>query len=307
MEDKRLSKCENCGAELNGTLGSAVKCDYCGSVFETTINEELRPATPSNEDAFQPVETLRVNQTVKQEKNVNSGAIIIIICVIALIGLMAIIHNYAVQDTSNNVADSAATDSAALLNSAKKDSAGAISNEAQQDTLSKFVPKELSSIVVDASMFKKLYRNARKKHDQFSGNTFIYDQSSPRYLNINGIYAYISKEGNELRFTTQYTSKDWLFIKSMTFNAGGENFDYTPDFKRDNGDGAIWEWSDEEVAEANLSMLVKIAISKKVKVRYEGDKYYDVATVTRTQQAALKRQLQIYKGLLLRYDKPPPK
>ncbi|QEC74540.1 zinc ribbon domain-containing protein [Mucilaginibacter ginsenosidivorax] len=305
-----MDKCKNCGAELENETGSAIKCAYCGSVFETATNEAPPAATPLNEDeeSFQPVETSRVNQAVQQEKNVNSGAVIII-CVLVLIGLIATIHNYAVQNNTNNTADSAAIDSAALVNKLKKDSAGAVSNEGKQGASAKFAPTELSPIVVDAATFRKLYRNARKKHDQFSGNTFIYDQSSPRYVNINGIFAYISKEDSSytLRFTTQYTSKDWLFIKNMTFNAGGENFDYAPDFKRDSGDGAIWEWSDEEVPEPNLSMLVRIAISKKAKVRYDGDKYYDVVTVTRTQQAALKRQLQIYKGLLLGYDRPSKK
>ncbi|WP_439697206.1 hypothetical protein ACFGVS_01715 [Mucilaginibacter sp. AW1-7] len=311
MDPLKLSKCSNCGAELESAANTTIKCAYCGSIFETAISEVSPSATPLSEDeeAFQPVETSRASPGVSQEKNSSSGAIIITICVLVLIGLITTIHNYTIENTTNNTADSVAIDSVASINKAKKDSAGVISNEAKQGASSKSALKELSSIVVDAATFRKLYRNARKKHDQFSGNTFIYDQSSPRYVNINGIFAYISTEDSSyaLRFTTQYTSKDWLFIKNMTFNAGGENFDYAPDFKRDNGDGATWEWSDEEVPEANLSMLVRIAISKKAKVRYDGDKYYDVVTVTRTQQAALKRQLQIYKGLLLGYDRPAKK
>lgn len=307
MDPRKLSKCSNCGAELEPAITTTIKCAYCGSVFETAISEVSPPDPPLSEDeeAFQPVETSLASPGVSQEKNSSSGAIIITICVLVLIGLITTIHNYAIENTTNNTADSVAIDNVASINKAKKDSAGVISNEAKQGASSKSAPKELSSIVVDAAMFKKLYRNARKKHDQFSGNTFIYDQSSPRYVNINGIYAYISKDdsGNTLRFTTQYTSKNWLFIKNMIFNAGGETFNYAPDFKRDNGDGAIWEWSDEEVPDANLSMLVKIAISKRTKVRYDGDKYYDVVTVTHMQQAALKRQLQIYKGLLLGYDR----
>jgi len=90
----------------------------------------------------------------------------------------------------------------------------------------------------------------------------------------------------------------------MTVNADGENFTgFGRTFENDNGNGLIWEWSDETVSDYNLTDLVKIANSKKAKIKYDGEHYYNIVNITTSQKAALKRQLAIYKGLLLGYSK----
>jgi hypothetical protein len=215
-----------------------------------------------------------------------------------------VVVNYLTRNTDNNhssTTSSSGADSSAR--SAKND----ISSHDSTNTNSPngAIIKLLSSIDVDKTTFKNLYKAARIKHDQFSGSTYIYDRSSPQYVNYNAIYAYIDKgsAGSSLRFSIQYTADDWLFIKSVTFNADGQNFDYQPVFKTDNGKGAIWEWSDQQLDDSQLPMLIKIATSKKVQAKYNGDKYYKVVTVTSLQKAALKKELQIFKGLLLGYDK----
>ncbi|AYL95803.1 hypothetical protein [Mucilaginibacter celer] len=210
------------------------------------------------------------------------------------------------------------TDSASYLDSLKKDTTktdtgtSAQSNDLKKDSTAtgdnpanSAVLKQLASIDIDAPTFKKLYAKARKKYDKFSGNTYIHDKSSPQYVNYNGIYAYIAQNGSDfsLRFSIQYAADDWLFIKKVTFNADGENYTYTPDFKTDNGDGGIWEWCDDEVYGTDIAMLADIANAKKAQARYDGDKYYKVVNITPMQRAALKKQLQIYKGLLLGYNK----
>ncbi len=76
-----------------------------------------------------------------------------------------------------------------------------------------------------------------------------------------------------------------------------------PEYKRDNGDGMVWEWCDEVVDDSEIGTWIKIATAKKAQVKYNGDKYYKIVTVTAKQQAAIKRELQILKGLLLGYNK----
>jgi hypothetical protein len=163
----------------------------------------------------------------------------------------------------------------------------------------------LKEIEIDEATFKKLYSNSRIKKDEFSEKRYIMDKSSPTYVNRNGVFctlAYKKNELAELYFSIQYYAEDWLFINRMIFNVDGENFNYTPsDFKRDNGDGHIWEWFEESPSTSDYPMLVKLALGKKAKVKYNGSEYYQVAKITKAQQAGIKKILQIYKGVLLGY------
>jgi len=306
MDTQQPDKCKNCGAALQPSTAATLKCNYCGSIFGKTTSAVSPQAQPNdNKNPFQQVKNNPVDPSAKQ---VNSGCGLVVLIFIILAAVLALIIRSTGQGSSYKLSDSTAVDSSSLHNTNKptRDTSAVAIAKAEKDSTLKAKLKELSLIDVDAATFKKLYRSTRRRYDQFSRSTFIYDQTSPRYINVKGVFVYMSRDatGNELRLTTQYTADNWLFINSMSFNADGENFsDFSPKFNRDNGKGGIWEWSDEAVPDLNLSMLAKIATAKRAKIRYDGEQYYNELTITAAQKAAIKRQLQVYKGLLLGYDK----
>jgi hypothetical protein len=163
----------------------------------------------------------------------------------------------------------------------------------------------LEKITIDSVSFKNLYKSCRKDGDEFQSDSFLYDYSSPQFVNRNGIFVYINEKGPTLRFAIRYYAEDWLFIKNMTFNVDGSNFDYIPAnrFKTDSGDGHIWEWADDVVVDEDLPMMVSIATGEKAKVKFYGTQYYKIVDISQKQRDAFKHILQVYKGLLAGYKK----
>lgn len=160
----------------------------------------------------------------------------------------------------------------------------------------------LPSIKVDSADLKKLISNSRKTKDEFGSSVFYHDRTSPKFVNYNGFFIYVgyADKAPYLRFCMQYAADDWLFIKRVKINIDGKNFDLYPgEFKRDNGDGEIWEWSDDAVDAETIDILEKIANSKTTKVKFEGTDYYKIKEVTTSQKKAIKNMLKLYKALYL--------
>lgn len=298
MAKKVEGNCVNCGAKLEVT-GGQIKCAYCGTVV-TDDSEESRA---KELDQIRGPITVPVNPVVDQRNSGCAPAIFVGLFLILIIAIF-IYNSKKKGNTSAKYTDSLAVDTTTLRDSVK----AKVPEETGQQRANKETLKELSSIVVDVKTFKKLYRNARKHKDQFASETYIYDKTSPDYVNMNGNFLYISADFKEdyyiLRFKNQYFGNDWLFINQMIFNSDGENSTYSDmEFKRDNGDGSVWEWIDQDVPDVMISKMIKIATAKKVSLKYNGDKYYKVISITPKKQAAMKRQLQIFKGLLLGYQR----
>lgn len=305
MEPNDL-KCKNCGADLELESANTLKCHYCGSTFPIVLKDPAPITTPQQPD--KPADNSFAQQAERHERqngSTKAGALAIVIFIFIAVVVYFIVASQSADSgsTSSKLADSMTIDTSGRT--ALSDTPTTKKATEEYNPNSPFL-LTLEPIKVDSATFKKLYRNTRKKHDKFSGSTFIFDKTSPQYVNYNGLYAYIGDEHDQatLRFSVQYAAQEWLFIERMIFNADGNNFNYSPTFKRDNGEGGIWEWSDEEIDDGNdLDMLVKIALAKTAQVKYEGDKYYKVVNITHAQQTALKKQLQIFKGLLLHYAK----
>lgn len=149
---------------------------------------------------------------------------------------------------------------------------------------------------------KRLRPLMRYKKDDFNGGWF-HAKSSPRFTNYNGIYSYFNylddKTGpSNLRFAIQYVAEDWLFIERYRFLIGGKEYVYIPDdIKRDNGDGEIWEWSDESVNSSSQEIIDALIQAKSGKVRFEGKDYYKDKAITANQIADLKRVSDLYAAL----------
>ena len=156
----------------------------------------------------------------------------------------------------------------------------------------------LNDIPVDRATFKQIYTNCRVKGDEFNGK-FLYDKTSPLTPNSNALFAYINETTPGLRLVIQYYATEKLAIKTVAFTIDGETFNYQPPFKTDFGDGGhTWEWSDELVTNAQLPMLVKLALGKQAQVKLTGAQRQEVKTLTPQQQQSLKNMLMLYKGIL---------
>lgn len=153
----------------------------------------------------------------------------------------------------------------------------------------------------NAEAVKKLSKLATFRKDEFKGITWVEPKGKPAYRNRNGIYCYFSKEGSEVsnfRFVIQYLSDDWLFIEDYRFVIDGKSYTYTPmKVDRDNGDGDIWEWSDEKVSDRDLELIEALANAKTAKIRFEGSQYYKVKAITTAQLKSIKDMLSLYKAM----------
>ena len=100
---------------------------------------------------------------------------------------------------------------------------------------------------------------------------------------------------------------DWLFINTYNFKVDDQVFNIIPDygeFKRNNGEGKIWEWVDLYVGDKgqNYEEVVRaIASAKKVKVRFVGSQSHDEKTMSEREQKAMKNILEVYDAVLADY------
>lgn len=130
----------------------------------------------------------------------------------------------------------------------------------------------------------------------------MYDKTSPHTSNINGVFAYLEETILSLRFSIQYEAPQKLSVKSAAFTIDGQTFNYPTPFKINYNDQQTWEWSDEIVTNAQLPMLVKMALGKNVTLKLTGAQRQENITLTPQQQQALKNMLMLYKGMLMGYN-----
>ncbi len=135
----------------------------------------------------------------------------------------------------------------------------------------------------------------RKKVDKVENIEFYDDYSSPYYLNSNGFFVYMGKNGNAvwLRLKIQYASDDWLFIKSVIVNVDGDvDTLIEKDFERDH-DSRIWEWIDVSAIDY-LPRLKQIANSKTTYVKLVGGQYQHSYELSYQQKRAMKNMIEIF-------------
>lgn len=100
-----------------------------------------------------------------------------------------------------------------------------------------------------------------------------------------------------LRLHVQYYANSWLFVRwAWTRIDGEERRIPTNDWKRDNGGGNIWEWSDVALTEdKDKDTLIRIAYSPKpVTMRFEGQQYYDDKKLSAQQLQDLRDVIEAY-------------
>lgn len=155
-----------------------------------------------------------------------------------------------------------------------------------------------------AAIISSLSKNFSTKVDEFSDISWIRHKNVPKYRNQNGVYLYFALDQNgkpeNLRFCIQYEDDDWLFIRSMIFNIDGENITFIPsNMETDCGNGGrIWEWCDEPASLSdNMDLINKIAKANSVKIKLNGDQYYDTRVMSANSLKAFKETLSYYSAL----------
>lgn len=149
----------------------------------------------------------------------------------------------------------------------------------------------------NAAKQQKALSNLEKSVDKISGTTWYQHKNRPHSEKYIAVYIGTrSDTGPFLRKYINYYSTEWLFVRDCTFHVDGQNYEMTlSEFKRDNSDGDIWEWSDTIATTSDIAVLKKIANSKETIIRFKGTNYsfdYEV-------EAGEKRQLQ---EMLLAFD-----
>lgn len=145
----------------------------------------------------------------------------------------------------------------------------------------------------------KLSKNFNQKKDEFSNKTWIFPKNKPKYRNRNATYCYFMKQNNDVcnfRFVFQYVNRDWLFIKDLIFNIDGKVFEYRRlDFNTDCSGGQIWEWCDLQLSDIDLIRSLENA--KRIKIKMNGDKYYDTRTLNSATITSIQETIKYYKAL----------
>lgn len=177
-----------------------------------------------------------------------------------------------------------------------------VKDEQKEDTFMANLDSLPDRVINTDSILNVMKRNYTFTKDEFSNNNIMWvkPKAKPKYRNQNGVYCYfcmVDTVPGNFRFVLQYAADDWLFLKDCIFNIDGENWTYQPLKVENDHDSSIWEWFDDAV-DVNISMfLYKIGQAKQVKVKLNGQKYYDTYTLQKKEIDAIRKTLEYYEAL----------
>jgi hypothetical protein len=166
--------------------------------------------------------------------------------------------------------------------------------------------RKLTIINVDRPLFNKLYKNAKVSRLTYAKQeTNVDDKNSIFKHKVNGLYININYSDSEylLNFGCQYGGKKALDLQSVTFIVDNKHLHYKPVFLGGTMEGQAMAYSYEMIHDGDIPMLLSLATADKVIIHFKGKNGNDQMTLSKDQQDVLKRQLQLYKGLLLGYAK----
>jgi hypothetical protein len=144
----------------------------------------------------------------------------------------------------------------------------------------------------------KIKPRLRSKYNEFDQIAWIKHETSPKFVNKNGIYLYFGlkdKKPTILRFRIQYYADEWVFIDSYDFSIDGQVYTYYPiEVERDN-DNTIWEWLDEPVNQESFKIIKAIINSKSAKVRFKGSQRFDSRVISQAEKNAMADIIDFYR------------
>jgi hypothetical protein len=136
-------------------------------------------------------------------------------------------------------------------------------------------------------------------YDDIQGVLYYRHKTSPKNVNQYGVFAYIGTTDHQtnMRFAINYTSSDFLFIKSYTIKADDKVFEFKSDVKRDHSGGFIWEWTDRLVGSKDYTLIKAIAYAESAKIRFHGKDYHYDKDITDIEKLAFREILELYEAL----------
>ncbi len=159
---------------------------------------------------------------------------------------------------------------------------------------------KVANVTTKEAEAKPEIKRLHKQTDDVTGDCFYYDQKSPPTLFRTGLMPYIYRSKNDLpslRLRIVYRADDWLFVDQVTIKAKAYiNELPARKWKRDNGNGEIWEWSDEEVTIVELDALKELVAAGSGKMRFNGKLYYNDKPIGARDIAAIKNVLTAYEA-----------
>ncbi|NVM63326.1 DNA-directed RNA polymerase subunit RPC12/RpoP [Mucilaginibacter sp. SG538B] len=308
MEVNELLNCKNCGAILTASENQTIKCDYCGTIYHpkpqtdhTISSTEI--TTEGVQHQLENVENSDANETLQSDnfptdkQNTNLGCSIALIASVVIM-MVIFIAKIIGSEQKTTYSGSIAIDTS-MLNTQPQP---VELSETAQASL-----KKLAAIIVDKKLFKKLIKDSSNITTESAVQaTYFRDKNSIVGKPVTGLYAYINCydiAGCNIYFGCQHINKKPLGLQSLTFVINGKRLRYKSDFATDSLQHWINEYSEETIYDDKISILLKLVTADKVIVRFNGNKGHDQIILPKDQQDALKRQLQLYKGLLLGYAK----
>ncbi|WPV02317.1 hypothetical protein SNE26_11070 [Mucilaginibacter sp. cycad4] len=306
MEIERLLNCTNCGAVLTASTDQIINCAYCGTVYHQKLqtNNTLSSTETATEDTQREPESaengkaseaFQSDNYVPDRQNRSLGANIIIIASVIIIITIAIVKKMG-QDQAPR-SNTLTIDTVMRFGRTQPTKL----TDMEQSSLEK-----LSTLDIDQTLFNKLYKNADVS-GLSSGiqETNVIDNKSIFGKPISGLYIdiYYSDAGYSIYFGSQHLSKNPLELQGLTFIINDEHLQYQPNFSADTLQHLTNDYSHEMIYGIDVLMLLKLATADKVAIHFMGKNGQDQIILPKDQQDALKRQLQIYKGLLLGYAK----
>lgn len=103
-----------------------------------------------------------------------------------------------------------------------------------------------------------------------------------------------------MRFYVAYEGKDWIFFDRLYFKTDKNTYEIPVQFRERQTKvlyGSVAEWYDVKVDKKLYDMLVDIANSDKVLMRYEGQQNSKDRTITDKEKQNIKNMLDIFNGL----------
>lgn len=164
-----------------------------------------------------------------------------------------------------------------------------------------FILLVLIGTCVFASEKQELYElrnHMTSKFDEVEGIKWIRDKATPQNLHKNMCYVYLGQKDDYMwpRWFLGFKNESWVFFTRIIFNIDGErreiNIGYFDRKSGNNGYG-VWEYIDLS-GDEHLSLIRKIASSKKTIIRFSGDQYRKDFTVSQKQKGAMKRVVRLY-------------
>lgn len=299
MEVDKLINCKNCGAVLNTDTEQTIQCKYCGTVYHKKQQENsIKIFTGPETTTFDAHRQWEAPKNVKPKRKINPVGWVMV----SLTFVFAIAALITKEQADKDQAQAALSDTVTIDTSMRFD----LPQPTELAQTEQASLRKLAMINVDRPLFNKLYKNAKVSRLTYAKQeTNVDDKNSIFKHKVNGLYININYSDSEylLSFGCQYGGKKALDLQSVTFIIDNKHLHYKPVFLGGTMEGQAMAYSYEKIHDDDIPMLLSLATADKVIIHFKGKNGNDQMTLSKDQQDVLKRQLQLYKGLLLGYAK----